>query len=152
AGRMSELREEGALDEVRRSTELADQLFAEKPDVIDIRMADAMEHHGLAELLARSGDVAGALAHARKEVQLRETLLLNPADTRPRVPKGIGYMLIGNLEMRRHNRRDAVSALRTAVGLFTPLHEEHKLDPQAERALDHAKQMLAESERIDPRE
>src|SRR5262249_56484564 len=44
AGRLRESGEPEAIDDVRRSAELADQLFSQRPDLTDARRIDATEH------------------------------------------------------------------------------------------------------------
>jgi len=144
AGRMQEKGEPGFMDELRRATEMADRLFAEKPDVIVIRSTASIEHQGLAELLLRSGQPVAALAEVRKAAQLREPLLLDPADTRPRLKQAEAYTMAGDIEFQLPGSRDeATVSYRTAVEMFAPLRNEHKLDEREEQMMMHDMGRLA---------
>jgi tRNA A-37 threonylcarbamoyl transferase component Bud32/tetratricopeptide (TPR) repeat protein len=110
AGRMFEMHEEGALSEIRRSTELADALLAERPDVGSIRSHTAFEHQGYADLLRKSGDPAAAVDQMHRSLQIREPGLLNPKDPRARVEQGRGYLMLGELEMQQGHRPQAMAA------------------------------------------
>jgi tetratricopeptide (TPR) repeat protein/tRNA A-37 threonylcarbamoyl transferase component Bud32 len=141
AGRMLEMREEGAIAEVRRAAEMADLLFAERPDVATIRLQDAAEHNGYAELLLRGGDIPRALDHLHRALRLREPMLLEPGDVRPRRDQGRSYELLGEIEMRRGNRRQAMAAFESAL----------KLLPE-QRNIEHVKQMMTGAPAGGPRE
>jgi len=83
----------------------------------------------------------------RKTVQVREPLLLNPIDTRSRLAQGAAYGLLGDIQMRLRNWHDAREAFQLAVAIYTPFHNDHKLDPHRENILEHTKEMLTECER-----
>src|SRR5262249_40867973 len=106
-----------AIDDVRRSAELADQLFSQRPDLTDARRIDATEHRGLAEFLRDVGDLPGALAHLRRSIQMREPLLLNPVDAGPRPEQSAPYAQAAEIELRQGNCSAALPDFRMALQL-----------------------------------
>ncbi|HEV2444688.1 MAG TPA: hypothetical protein VGS58_02145, partial [Candidatus Sulfopaludibacter sp.] len=143
SGRMEEAHQEGAGAEQRRATELADRLFEERPDVSPVRFIAAIEHQSLAEFLLAHGDPAAALLQVRTAIRIREPLLLDPADIRPRMVQAESYSLLGDIEMRQSGCRAAVEAYRPAVALNTQLQDQHKLDPKGERLLADVRRKIA---------
>jgi serine/threonine protein kinase len=135
SGRMREAREDGADAELRRATEMADQLFAQRPEVVPARSFAAIEHQTVAASLMESGDHRQALSQAYKAVQLREPLLLDPNDNRQALLQARAWAMIGESESKLGNRSKAAEAWQTAIKLYAQLQDAHRLDPEGERDL-----------------
>jgi hypothetical protein len=114
---------------------MADQLFAERPEVVPARTFAAIEHQTVAARLMEAGDRLSALIQAHKAVQLRQPLLLDPNDHRQALLQARAWAMIGELESRSGNGGKAVDAWQTATKLYLPLHDAHRLDPEGERDL-----------------
>ena len=143
AGRLDQTHQEGAVAELRRANELADRLLEERPDMSPVRFIAGMEHQSLAKFLKARGDIAAALLQVRTAIRIREPLLFDPAEIRPRMMQAEAYSLAGDLEMRQAGCRAAVEAYRSAVTLYTQLQDQHKLDPEGEHLLANAKRQIA---------
>jgi tetratricopeptide (TPR) repeat protein len=121
-----EVHEDDAMAEMRRAVEMADQMFADRPDFPDARSTAAMEHQEYADVLLRAGDPRGALDQLHRSERLREPLLLDPNDRRAYREQARTHAMIGEVEMHQGNCREAAAAFDAALKITQdPREAEH---------------------------
>lgn len=91
----------------------------------------------------------GAIRPARcpncaKAIDLREPLLLHPAGKRPRVWQAGAFSVIGEIQWRAKNWKDAFQAYGEAKNLYAPLDAQGGLDARSHRDFERAKERADE--------
>jgi tRNA A-37 threonylcarbamoyl transferase component Bud32/tetratricopeptide (TPR) repeat protein len=133
ARRMLEEHDNGAMAEMRRAVEMADQFFADRPDLPESRSTDALAHQGYADMLLRAGDPGGALDQLHRSERLRQPMLLDPNNQRAYHDQARTLAMIGDVEMHQGNCREAMGAFDAALKITR--------DP---READHLRQIMSQ--------
>src|SRR5262249_15317734 len=102
----------------QRVTTAAAELSRDRDNRVQVRRSLSNALIQLAQIQARTGDVAGAEAAQRQALELRQALSAkDPSDRQSMIDVMVAHLDIGDLLLRQHDSRGALGPLRQAVDM-----------------------------------